>query len=93
MEKSFKDMKIYVDKVETPDVHPVNTLRRTPRRSGKNGNLNRRGMSNNNNKTCFRCGGVYPHKAKCAAESKVCDKCKEVGHYANCFKNKISTKK
>ena len=55
-------MKTYVDKVEKPDGHPLNALRRTPRRSGKNGNLNRRGMSNNN-KTCFRCGGIYPHDA------------------------------
>ena len=44
IEKSFEDMKIYVDKVEKPDVHPVNALRRTPGRSGKTGNLNRRGM-------------------------------------------------
>ena len=44
--KSFEDMKIYVDKVEKPDAYKVNALRRTPRRSGKNGNLNRRGMSN-----------------------------------------------
>ena len=61
--KSLEDMKIYVDKVEKPDAHTVNALCRTPRRSGKNGNLNGRGMSNNN-KTCFRCGGIYPHEVK-----------------------------
>ena len=66
--KSFEDMKIYVDKVEKPDAHKVNALRRTPRRSGKNGNLNRRGMSNNN-KTYFRCGGIYSHEVKFPAES------------------------
>ena len=66
-------MKIYVDKVEKPDLHPVNALRQTPRRSGKNGNLNRKEMTNND-KTCFRCVGVYPHKVKCPAESKVCSK-------------------
>ena len=50
--ESFEDMNIYVDKVEKPDEHPVNALRETSLRSGKNGNLNRRGMSNND-KTCF----------------------------------------
>ena len=44
--KLNEDMKIYVDKVEMPDVHLINVLRRTPRRSSKNGNLNRRGMCN-----------------------------------------------
>ena len=87
--KSFDSMKVYVCKVEKPDEHPVNALRRTPRRSGKNGNLNRRGMINNN-KTCFRCCGVYPHKVKCPAESKVCNKYKKVGHYAKCCKTKLT---
>ena len=40
--KSFEDMKIYVDKVEKPDEHPGNALRRAPRKFVKNGNLNRR---------------------------------------------------
>lgn len=42
-------MKICVDKVEKPDVYPVNILGRTSIRSGKNDNSNRRGMSNNDN--------------------------------------------
>ena len=78
-------MKIYVNKVEKSNAHPVNVLRRTPRRSGKNGNLNRGGMSNNN-KTCFQCGDIYPHEIKCPAESKVCNKRNKVGHYAKCCK-------
>ena len=89
--KSFEDMKIYVDKVEKPDAQSVNALRWTPHRSGKNGNLNRRGMSNNN-KTCFWCSGVYPHEVKCPAESKVCNKCKKVGHYAKCCNTKLTQK-
>ena len=59
------------------DVNPVDALRRAPRRSCKNGNLNRGGMSNNN-KICFRCGGVYPYKVKFPAESNVCHKCKNM---------------
>ena len=91
IEKAFEDMKIYVDKMEKPDAHPVNALRRTPDISGKNGNLNRRGMSNNN-KTCSRCGGIYPHKVKCPAESKVCNKCKKIGHYTKCCKRNLTQK-
>ena len=89
--KSFEDMKTYVDKVEKPDAHPVNALRQTQHRSSKNGNLNRRGMINNN-KTCFRCGSIYPHEVKCPAESKVYNKCKKVGHYAKCCKTKLTQK-
>ena len=56
--KPFEVMKAYKKDVEKSGGHAVNTLNGTPRRSGKNGNLNRIGMSNNS-KTCFRCGGVY----------------------------------
>ena len=56
--KSFEVMKAYKNDVEKSGGHTVNTLNGTPRRSGKNGNVNRIGMSNKN-KTCFRCGGVY----------------------------------
>ena len=62
-----------------------------PCRSGKNGNLNRRGMSNSN-KTCFWCDSVNPHKVKCPAESKVCSKWKKLGHYAKCCKTKLTQK-
>ena len=57
--KSFEDMKIYVDTVEKSDVHPAHTLRQTLHRSGKNGNLNRRRMSN---ESYFQCGGFFCHR-------------------------------
>ena len=82
-------MKIYMAKVEKPDVHPVNVVRPTSYRSSKNGHLNRRGMRNNN-KTCFRCGGAYPHIVKCPAESKVCNKCEKLGHHAKCCKTNLT---
>ena len=75
--KSFEDMKIYVDKVEKLDLHPANALRWTPRRSGK---------------TCFQCGGVYPHKVKFQAESTVCNKCKMIDYYVQCCKTKLTKK-
>ena len=72
-------------------MHPVNAFRRRPHRSSKNDNLNRGGMSNNN-KTCFQCGGAYPHRAKCPAESKLCNEFKKAGHYAKCCKTKLTQK-
>ena len=59
--KSFEDMKIYGDTVEKSDVHPAHTLRQTLHRSGENGSLNRRRMSN---ESYFQCGGFYCHRVK-----------------------------
>ena len=71
--KFFADMKIYVNEVENPGEHLINAFHRTPRRFGKNGDWNRRGLSNNNNnKTGFRCGDVCPHKVKCPTDFKIC---------------------
>ena len=40
------------------------------------------------NKTCFRCGGKYPHEKACPAESKTCNKCHKKGHFAKCCRSK-----
>lgn len=48
----------------------------------------KRGMSMNQNKTCFRCGGKYPHERNCPAEDKICNKCQRKGHFAKCCKTK-----
>ena len=77
------------------DVNPVDALRRTPRRSRKNSNLNRGGMSNNN-KICFRCGGVYPYKVKFPTfviSAKIClKKCAKRRPLCKMLQNKINTK-
>ena len=52
-------MKVYVDKLDKPDVH----LCQAPHRFGKNDNLNRKEMSNRN-KTCFQSIGIYPHTSE-----------------------------
>ena len=46
----------------------------------------------NNDKICFWCGAVCPHKVKCPSKPKVCNKCKKIGHYAKCFKTKLRQK-
>ena len=36
-----------------------------------------------NNKTCFNCGGEFPHKEKpCLAKDKTCTKCGKQNHFA-----------
>ena len=47
-----------------------------------------RGNSHSNqNKTCFSCGGSYPHLTYCPAEGKECKKCYRIGHFARCCKS------
>ena len=65
---------------------------RSPFRRGfqrrKSRSQNRRCFSNsphpkkNMNKSCFRCGGSYPHDSECPAMNKKCEKCSRFGHFA-----------
>ena len=41
-----------------------------------------------NNKKCFKCDGSYPHKGECPAKGKSCNKCRGIGHFAKCCRNK-----
>lgn len=43
-------------------------------------------------KTCYRCGGSFPHPDSCPAKDKTCRKCQKVGHYARVCKSKESKK-
>ena len=37
-------------------------------------------------KSCFKCGGEFPHKDKCPALGKTCNKCGKKNHFANMCK-------
>ena len=39
-------------------------------------------------KTCFQCGGSYPHTKVCPAKTKTCNKCQKKGHFARCCRSK-----
>ena len=41
----------------------------------------RRGMSTGQ-KSCYKCGGKFPHKYNCPAEGKTCNKCHKINHFA-----------
>ena len=38
-------------------------------------------LSKNSHKSCWFCGGSYPHTGKCPAEGKTCRHCKKTGHF------------
>ena len=40
-------------------------------------------------KTCFQCGGNYPHSKDCPAKGKKCNKCQKEGHFERCCRSKI----
>ncbi len=40
--------------------------------------------------TCYKCGGKYPHKSECPASGKECRKCRKIGHFAKVCKSKTS---
>ena len=40
-------------------------------------------------KTCFQCGGNYPHSRDCQAKGKKCSKCQKEGHFERCCRSKI----
>ena len=45
-------------------------------------------MPKKNNKTCFNCGGEFPHKEKpCPAKNKTCTKCGKQNHFAKQCRN------
>ena len=44
-------------------------------------NLTRRGGMSRN-KSCYRCGGNFPHNNGCPAEGKTCNKCQKPNHFA-----------
>lgn len=74
-------------KLKEDDGEEENVNFANKRRFGKN-NYSERGMSNNNKKSCFRCGGKFPHKTQCPALGKTCNSCSKKNHFATVCKTR-----
>jgi hypothetical protein len=47
----------------------------------------------NRNKTCFRCGGDFPHEGDCPAKEAQCLRCTKTGHFAKVCHTKLNKDK
>jgi len=55
--------------------------------NNKSASVRGQDRTNTSSKKCFNCGNDYPHRDKCPAIGKECNKCKKLGHYGKCCKN------
>ena len=87
--KQLEDAEQKADEVEKTNKQEeeVNKLTRKVSKFGKNPKPGIRTSHFERDKTCFRCGGVYPHLKSCPAEGKECIKCHKFGHFARCCKS------
>ena len=86
--KQLEDSELKADEVAKTNKQEeeVNKLTRQLSKFGKNRNLGTGTSHFKSGKTCFRCGGIYPHPNSCPAEGKECKKCLKTGHFARCCK-------
>lgn len=88
---SLEDAEHKADDVDNTNKHEeeVNELRRKLQESsfGKSKTSRRGSSSHTYNKTCFRCGGTFPHTKPCPAEGKTCLNCNKIGHFARCCRS------
>ena len=63
----------------------VNRVKNDHRRSQKHDSNPRKPTRDNNRndeeQSCYFCGGPYPHKGSCPASNKKCNYCERIGHY------------
>ena len=84
-------MKIQTEEIEKQaEQENINKLSKS-RRSQPSGDtpINNDSRYTSNNRTCYRCGGQFPHTQKCAALGKTCYSCGKLDHFAEvCRSNK-----
>ena len=72
--------------------------RSTPRGNAKTGGdgrqqkqAQRQGATTPRAKSCFTCGGAYPHSGPCPAADAICRSCSKKGHFQKVCKSKTDT--
>ena len=80
----FEDAESQAEEIEkmSKDVEDVNFTKKSKKQNkadkgakeiGKSGYFGRKSSQDSTQKTCFRCGGGYPHMAQCPAIGKMCN--------------------
>ena len=91
MGKTFEVTKLQTEVLEnathaTGDINnPINVINKTPDTPGNNFTPN--DATTQKYKTCYNCGGTYPHQKFCPAEGKPCYNCGKSGHFSRCCKS------
>ena len=82
--KTFEAMKIQTEEIEKQASEDVNALRKktAPKFT----------TSHHRTKTCYRCGGEFPHARDCPAAGKTCYSCGKRGHFSNVCKSSTKEK-
>ena len=89
--KNWEDTDFQAASVENSEEMPINRMSMDKRRFQKdNGKKTFQGgrRTSSQAKTCFQCGGSYPHTKVCPAKTKTCNKCQKKGHFARCCRSK-----
>ena len=84
--KTLEDAESQAEEIEkmSNNVEDVNFTRKSKKQNkadegakeiGKGGYFGRKSSQDSTQKTCFRCGGGYPHTAQCPAIVKTCNHC------------------
>ena len=80
------------------DVEDVNFTRKSKKQNnadekakeiGKGGYFGRKKSQDSTQKTCFRCGGSYPHTAQCPAIGKTCNHFHRKNHFERVCRRKF----
>ena len=88
--KSLEDAESQAREIEkmTENVAAVNLTRQQQpsqlTRFGKDAAKGGKSSHDSGRKTCFQCGGNYPHSRDCPAKGKKCNKCQKEDHFERC---------
>ena len=84
--KTLEDAESQAEEIEkmSKNVEEVNFTKKSKKQdkadegakeTGKGGYFGRKSCQDSTQKTCFRCGGGYPHTSQCPAIGKTCNHC------------------
>ncbi|XP_072041058.1 uncharacterized protein [Amphiura filiformis] len=73
----------------TPTATAINKMTSGPSIGHRQTNQYKQNTYRRNSRTCYLCGGEYPHKNRCPAEGKECSFCGKLNHFAKWNKQQV----